>query len=39
MGYRRHVNKYSSARKFRRNVGRTKYANMRMGPMRGGIRL
>lgn len=39
MGYRSHVNKRSSARKFRRNVGRTKYANMRVGPMRGGFRL
>lgn len=33
------VNKRRSARKFRRNVGRTKAANMRGQPMRGGIRL
>lgn len=32
------VNKYSSARKFRKSVQRTKGANMN-GPMRGGIRL
>lgn len=32
------VNKRSSARRFRKNVSRTKAANMR-GPMRGGIRL
>lgn len=32
------VNKGKSARKFRRNVGRTKSLNMR-GPMRGGFRL
>lgn len=35
---RRGVNKGRSARKFRRNVGRTKMANMR-GPNRGGYRL
>ena len=35
---RRHaVHKGHSARKFRRQVGRTKAANMR-GPMRGGFR-
>lgn len=35
---RRHgVNKGHSARKFRRQVGRTKAVNMR-GPMRGGFR-
>lgn len=35
---RRHsVHKGHSARKFRRQVGRTKIANMR-GPMRGGFR-
>lgn len=33
------VNKRRSARKFRRNVGRTKGANMRVTPMRGGWRL
>lgn len=32
------VRKASSARKFRKNVGRTKGANVR-SPMRGGIRL
>lgn len=32
------VNKGRSARKFRRSVGRTKHANMRM-PMRGGWRM
>lgn len=32
------VNKGASARKFRRNVNRTKALNMK-GPMRGGIRL
>lgn len=31
------VNKHRSARKFRRQVGKTKAANMR-GPMRGGYR-
>lgn len=35
---RRHaVNKHRSARKFRKQVGHTKAANMR-GPMRGGFR-
>lgn len=38
-GYRRGVNKGSSARKFRKNVSRTKGLNMRGAPMRGGIRL
>ncbi|WNK12793.1 MAG: hypothetical protein [Microvirus sp.] len=33
------VNKARSARKFRRNVGRTKAVNIRPIPMRGGIRL
>lgn len=33
------VNKSKSARKFRRDVGRTKAANVWAGPMRGGIRL
>lgn len=32
------VNKNRSARKFRKNIGRTKALNLR-GPMRGGIRL
>lgn len=36
---RSHVNKSRSARKFKSQVGRTKAANMRVGPMRGGIRL
>ena len=35
---RRHpVNKHRSAKKFRKQVGHTKAANMR-GPMRGGFR-
>lgn len=33
------VNKARSARQFKRNVGKTKYANVKAGPMRGGIRL
>ena len=33
------VNKQRSARQFKRNVGKTKYANVKPGPMRGGIRL
>lgn len=33
------VNKAKSARTFRRNVSRTKAANVKAGPMRGGIRL
>lgn len=33
------VNKRRSARKFRRQVGRTKMANMAPNPMRGGFRL
>lgn len=36
---RRGVSKGSSAKQFRRNVSHTKYANIRPGPMRGGIRL
>lgn len=36
---RRPVNKSRSSRAFRRDVGRTKSANLRIGPMRGGIRL
>lgn len=35
---RHSVSKKHSARKFRKNVGRTKAVNMK-GPMRGGIRL
>lgn len=34
---RQAVSKYKSARKFRKQVGHTKSANMR-GPMRGGFR-
>lgn len=37
--YRRPVNKSRSAAKFRHQVGKTKFANMRAAPMRGGIRL
>lgn len=37
--HRHHVNKSKSARKFRKSTTRTKAANMRVGPMRGGIRL
>lgn len=33
------VSKHGSAKKFRRDVGRTKSINMRGAPMRGGIRL
>lgn len=36
---RKPVSKGRSANKFRRHVGRTKAANMKVGPMRGGIRL
>jgi len=36
---RRPVNKGASARKFRRQSQRTKGANMKGAPMRGGIRL
>lgn len=36
---RRRVNKGRSARTFRRHSRRTKGANMRGAPMRGGIRL
>lgn len=35
---RKPLNKARSAQKFRKQVGRTKAANMR-GPMRGGFRL
>jgi len=37
--YRKPVNKFKSAKKFRGQVGRTKAANVRGNPMRGGIRL
>lgn len=36
---RKYVSKQGSARKFRSNVSRTKGANLRGAPMRGGIRL
>lgn len=36
---RMHVNKHSSASKFRANVSRTKAPNVRPHPMRGGFRL
>lgn len=36
---RSHVNKYSSAKQFRKNTERTKGANLRQMPMRGGWRL
>lgn len=36
---RKGVHKGRSARKFRKNVGRTKKANLRITPMRGGWRL
>lgn len=39
MKYRQSVNKGRSARKFRGHTSRTKGANMRGAPMRGGIRL
>lgn len=40
-GYMRRssVNKRRSAKRFRRDVGRTKYANVRPGLARGGYRL
>ncbi|WNK13294.1 MAG: hypothetical protein [Microvirus sp.] len=38
MAFRHAVNKHSSARKFRSQVGRTKGANIK-AVMRGGIRL
>lgn len=37
--HRRPVSKARSAKQFRRNVGRTKAANIKPIPMRGGIRL
>lgn len=39
MKYRKSVNKSASASRFRRDSSRTKGANMRGAPMRGGIRL
>lgn len=36
---RKYVNKRSSAGKFKRNVSRTKGANVARAPMRGGWRL
>lgn len=36
---RYNVNKSKSARKFRKQVSRTKVANLRSNPMRGGWRL
>lgn len=39
MGYRRRVNKHKSAHSFRKHSSRTKYLNVKPGPMRGGIRL
>lgn len=36
---RQHVNKHKSASQFRRNTTRTKAANIKAGPMRGGWRL
>lgn len=37
--HRNFVNKGKSAKRFRRQVGKTKSINMKAGPMRGGIRL
>lgn len=37
--YRHGVNKSRSAQSFRNSSRKTKYANVRGGPMRGGIRL
>jgi hypothetical protein len=36
---RHKVSKYRSASKFKRNVRKTKAANMQLNPMRGGWRL
>lgn len=33
------VNKFASAKKFRKNASKTKAINFAAGPMRGGIRL
>ena len=35
---RRPVSKFKSAKQFRRHAGKTKAMNMRINPMRGGIR-
>ncbi|QXP07864.1 MAG: hypothetical protein [Arizlama microvirus] len=37
--YRKKVNKQKSARTFKKNAGKTAYANLKTNPMRGGIRL
>jgi hypothetical protein len=37
--HRKAVNKFKSARTFKKNVKKTKSLNMRGAPMRGGIRL
>lgn len=37
--HRNSVNKYKSAKKFKKHMGKTKSINMRAAPMRGGIRL
>lgn len=37
--HRGHANKRKSAGHFRKNIRRTKGANLRTSPMRGGIRL
>jgi len=39
MKYRSHVSKHGAAQKFRHQISRTKVANVRGMPMRGGIRL
>ena len=36
---RKRVNKYKSAKRFKKNVSHTKAANMSINPMRGGWRL
>lgn len=36
---RQYVSKHRSARKFRKQMGRTKAVNVAPAPMRGGIRL
>lgn len=37
--HRKPVNKFKSAKVFKRHVGKTKAVNMYAAPMRGGIRL
>jgi hypothetical protein len=37
--YRKKVSKSKSARTFRKTAAKTKYANIRGNPMRGGIRM